>query len=157
MMLGLVKTINGKPLIFYTSLPFEGYLKREGYCKIQIVNLDSSNLEKGYVTIYFNDMERGVIMQTNLMVKHQSASPSPSDVMLPLEKLIKLALSQKYGDEVDCMDIDFDILIDLECQFLVERINSYYNVTDVYPIDKELGEFVPKHIPQRRLPEGIFN
>jgi hypothetical protein len=156
-MLGSIKTINGKATIFYTSFPFEGYLKREDYYKIEIVNYDSSNLEKGYITLYFNDMERGAIMQTNLMIKHLGTS----DAVLPLEKLIKMALAQKYEQEVECTDAELDILIGLECQFLVEKVSNYYNVTDAFPIDEELGEFISKHrLPDeivQRVHRGIFN
>jgi hypothetical protein len=157
MMLSCIKTLNGKEMIFYTSLPFEGYLNHEGYYKIEIVHYDSSNLEKGYLILYINDMEKGVIMQTNLMVKHHNAS----DAVLPLEKLIKMALEKQYEQEVNCMDVELDILIGLECQFLVEKESNYYNVTDVFPIDEELGEFVSKHrLPDQlaqRLPKGLFN
>ena len=157
MMLSCNKTMNGKEMIFYTSLPFEGYWNCEGYYKIEIVHYDSSHVDKGYLALYVNDMEKGVIKQTNFMLKQNNAS----DEVLPLEKIMKMALEKQYEQEVDCMNVELDILLGLECQFLVERTNNYYNVSDVFPIDEEVGDFVSKNsLPvdvSQRFPKGIFS
>lgn len=156
-MLFVLKAQDGKEKFFYTSIPFKSYFNRSGYYKVEIVNYDASHLDKGYLTLLVYDKEEDVIRQTNLIVKNNN----PNETTLPLEKIIKILLKNSGDEEVNVLEVNLEDLVGLECQFLVEQDYSYYNVKNVYPIDEELGEYVPKkshsEILIERSPNGIFN
>lgn len=153
-MLGNIKTIDGKENIVITNAPFQGYINREGYFKVEVCHLDTSTKEKGYIVIYLVDLDKKVIMTTILKIK----STSGSNDELPLEKLIKLSLEDELETGGYCFSVDIDHLIGLECQILVKREFDYFNIKDVFPIDEELGKYVSQVDELRsRFPNGLFN
>lgn len=153
-MLGDIKTVNGKEIIYYTNAPFNGYLNKEGYLRVEVCNFEISTKDKGYVSMYFLDLDKKVVMKANLRTK-PLANP---DEELPLEKLIKLALKGELEEGINCFQVELDLLIGLECQILVEKDADFYNIKDVFSKDEELGEYVSKHeMIRNRFPQGLFN
>ncbi|NRD77317.1 hypothetical protein HPT25_07370 [Bacillus sp. BRMEA1] len=151
--MGDIKTINGKDVMYYFKAPFGGYLNREGYIPVHVCCIDTSNRDKGYITTYFLDLDKKVVFKSNLLTKPLS---NP-DEELPLEKLIKLAFHKDLEDEATCYEVGFDELLEFECQILVVKDGSYYNIKDVYPKDAELGEYVSREEQiKSRIPKVIF-
>ncbi|MGJ9385239.1 hypothetical protein [Salipaludibacillus sp. CF4.18] len=156
-MLGNIRTINGKESIILTNGEYQGHLNEEGYKKVEICEFDTSNIGKNYITIYFVDITQGVIKRANL----RTTQTSP-DKVLPLEKLIRVILKNELEGDIHCCSVELEDLIGAQCQIRIERDDSYYNITEVFPIDEELGDFISKkdiiaNDVKRRLPDGIFN
>lgn len=104
--------------------------------------------------MYFLDLDKQTVVKANLRTKPMGHP----DELLPLEKLIRLALSDELEKGVNCFSVELDLLVGQECQILVERDADYYNVKDVFPMDEELGEYVSKlEMVKSRLPKGLFN
>jgi len=147
---------DGTTSFFYTSEPFTGHFKRSGYYKVEVMMCDTSNLSKGYLTFYVYDMEMEEVIQTNLLIKHLGESTN----QLPLEQLIELLIQQKYKDSINCLQVELDMFVGLQCQFLVESEKDYFNVVNVYPINEELPTYEPKNtLPEslrKNYPNGVF-
>lgn len=153
-MLGDIKTVNGKEIIYYTNAPFLGHLNKEGYFRMEVCNFDSSTKDKGYISMYFLDLDKQTVVKANLRTK----PVGHPDELLPLEKLFRLALQDELEKGVNCFSVELDLLVGQECQILVERDGEYYNIKDVFPMDEELGEYVSKlEMVKSRLPKGLFD
>ena len=146
-------TKTGKKGLFYTSEHFAKYMNREGYYKVEVVSYDASQLEKGYLTLYIYDLENEVVYQTNLLLKPLGEPDGP----LPLEQLIEQLIQQKYEETVNCLHVDFDEFIGVQCQIRVEQEKNYYNIKEVYPIDEELPEYQSLHKQEYTIPESVTN
>lgn len=153
-MLGDIKTSEGKESIILTDALYRGYFDREGYYKVEVCDFDTSTKDKGYIVMYFVDTEQNRVMKSNLRLK----SPTNPEAEVPLEMLLRLALAGEIEQDRRCYYVDFDLLLGLECQILVEKEANYYNIHDVYPIDEVLEEYVSgQEKMNRRFPNGIFN
>lgn len=144
---------DGKGKLFLIDGDFEGYYNEEGYKRVLIVGADTSTSEKGYIVLYVFNMDNQAVNKVNLRIQ----SPNDHTSEVPLEKIIRLALGD--GMEEDCYfyEVNLDDLIGFELQIKIEkdRMNGYYNVTGVYHIDEELGEFVSKKVIDPRI-KNIF-
>lgn len=156
-MLGEIKKVDGKDTILFMNANYQGNLNKEGYFKVTVSSIDASTSEKNYIVMYVVEMEKEVIHKAHLRTKRLIPTNE-----LPLEKFIRLAIENELEEGWYCYEVDLGDLIGLECQILVERVNGYFNITDVFPIDAELGEFVSQEEQRRkvineRFPNGIFN
>ncbi|MCG1027620.1 hypothetical protein J5S49_04900 [Virgibacillus halodenitrificans] len=143
-----------KNKVILIDATYGGFFRKEGYYKVDIGLVDTTTIDKGYVTLYVVDKDNNEVNRVNLRIR-----PTNEPMMeVPLEKMIRLSMGDSMEEGYHCYEIDLDELIGVECQIKVERINDYYNVTDVFPMDEELGEFVSYNTRlANRIPKGIFD
>ncbi|WP_337019533.1 hypothetical protein [Oceanobacillus massiliensis] len=150
----MLETMNNKNKVMLIDADYGGYFAKEGYYKVDIGMIDATSLPKGYVIAYVVDKDNKKVYKANLLIKSNDGPVSK----VPLEKMIRLAMEDSIEEGFYCYECDFDELIGFECQIKVERINDYYNITDVFPMDEELGEYVSEMDQiKQRFPNGIFN
>ena len=141
-MITFENTDDRRTRVFYTSEKYSRYMNHQGYRKVEVVSYDTSKLEKGYLTLYIYDLDKEEVYQTNMMLQAQSSLNHP----LPLEQLIEVFIQQEYEELVNCLHVEFEQLIGVQCQILVERQNNYFNITKVFPMDTVLPEYTKRSV-----------